>query len=153
MADLHACVTHPFPGSGIPHRMIRPCYLVVDREHAGSISTRKLLIESAKFNVITAYSAQEAIETLDTFPAVDGVVVDANMNDISTPDLIRAMKHRHPAMPVVIVGTPGGIAADGADYGVELFEPRQLLDLLRLLHPEKSDAIAQREQNLESRRE
>jgi hypothetical protein len=39
--------------------MIRPCFLVVDQEHSGSISTRKLVIETAKFNVLTAYSGAE----------------------------------------------------------------------------------------------
>jgi hypothetical protein len=34
--------------------MDRPCFLVVDREYPGSISTRKLVIETGKFNVITA---------------------------------------------------------------------------------------------------
>ena len=42
--------------------MIRPCFLVVDREFPGSVSTRKLVIETAKFNVLTAYSGREALE-------------------------------------------------------------------------------------------
>lgn len=129
--------------------MVRPCFLVVDPEHAGSISTRKLLIESAKFNVITAYSAQEALETADRFP-VDGVVADSNLRDISTPDLIRSIKQRDPAMTVIVVGAPGGPVCPEADYEVEPFEPRKLLELLQKLQPEKSAAITQREQKLES---
>ena len=62
--------------------MPRPCFLVVDREHAGSISTRKLVIETAKLNVITAFSGREALETLARFPKVDAVVLDANMPDM-----------------------------------------------------------------------
>lgn len=62
--------------------MTRPCFLVVDREHSGSISTRKLVIETAKFNVITAYSSDEAIDTLRRFPAVSGIVLDAGMKDM-----------------------------------------------------------------------
>ena len=41
---------------------VRPCFIVVDPEHSDSISTRKLVIESAKLNVITAYSAAEALD-------------------------------------------------------------------------------------------
>jgi DNA-binding NtrC family response regulator len=133
--------------------MIRPCFLVVDPEHAGSISTRKLLLESAKFNVITAYSAQEAIETVDTFPAVDGIVADFNLRDVATSEMIRAIKRRHPAMTVIVVGSPGGSSCDDADYEIEPFEPRKLLELLQKLHPERSAAITQREQTLESSRE
>ena len=59
--------------------VVRPCFLVIDREFPGSISTRKLVIETAKFNVLTAYSAQEAIETLKTFSAVQGVVLDSEV--------------------------------------------------------------------------
>jgi len=54
--------------------VVRPCFLVIDREFPGSISTRKLVLETAKFNVITSYSAQEAVETLKKFPALQGVV-------------------------------------------------------------------------------
>ena len=63
---------------------------MIDREFAGSISTRKLLIETAKFNVITAYSASEAIETIGRFPAVNGVVLDASLGDMECDDLIRS---------------------------------------------------------------
>jgi CheY-like chemotaxis protein len=59
--------------------VVRPCFLVVDREFPGSISTRKLVIETAKFNVLTAYSGEEAIETLKRFPAIDGIVLDAGV--------------------------------------------------------------------------
>ena len=62
--------------------MFRPSFLVIDREYAGSISTRKLVIETAKLHVITAYSAAEALETLECYPAVNGIVLDAGIRDI-----------------------------------------------------------------------
>jgi hypothetical protein len=52
----------------------RPCFLVIDREFPGSLSTRKLVLETAKFNVITVYSGREGLETLRRFPAIDGIV-------------------------------------------------------------------------------
>lgn len=42
--------------------MPSPYFLVIDREVGGSISTRKLVIETAKLNVITAYSAAESMK-------------------------------------------------------------------------------------------
>ncbi len=48
--------------------MVRPCFLVIDHEHAGTISTRKLVIESAKLNVLTAFSGEEALAMLKKFP-------------------------------------------------------------------------------------
>ena len=68
--------------------MVRPCFLVIDREHPGSISTRKLVIETAKFNVITAYSAAEALETLALFPNITAIVLDASIGDMSCSESI-----------------------------------------------------------------
>ena len=48
--------------------MIRPCFLVIDKQYPGSISARKLVIETAMLNVITAYSAEEAVATLPASP-------------------------------------------------------------------------------------
>ena len=67
--------------------MTRPCFLVVDREYASNISTRKLVIETAKLNVITAYSGAEAVETFKRFPNIDGIVIDEDVRDIPFKDL------------------------------------------------------------------
>jgi hypothetical protein len=40
---------------------------VIDHEFPDSISTRKLVLETAKYNVITAYSGREAVETFRLF--------------------------------------------------------------------------------------
>ena len=71
--------------------MTRPCFLVIDREFPGSISTRKLVIETAKFNVITAYSGLEAFDTVQRFPALSGAVVDGGIEDIPCADLVRVL--------------------------------------------------------------
>src|SRR5271168_4326728 len=105
-------------------RMYRPCFLVVDRETSSGISTRKLIIETAKFNVITAYSSKEAIETLKKYPALDGVVMDAGMEDMPTEDLIVALKQLQPKITIILVGSPRYIPCKDADYNVESFDPR-----------------------------
>ncbi len=132
--------------------MLRPCFLVIDREHAGSISTRKLVIETAKLNVITAYSGAEALETLGRFPAVDGVVLDAGMPDMRCADLIRSLKQMQPATPVVLIATPLLSFCEGADHVLESFDPARLLALLTRLTPqstqlrEHEEALAREEQ-------
>ena len=127
--------------------MVRPCYIVVDPEHASSISTRKLVIETAKLNVITAYSGAEAIETLKKFPAVDGVVCNTDVHDIPAHKLIAALRQCKPDVPVVMVG-PGIDEQPQPDHVVESFDPRRLLDVLQALMPHKADAIADREDKL-----
>ncbi len=115
--------------------MTRPCFLVIDREYAGSISTRKLVIETAKLNVITAYSAAEAIATLGRFPALDGVVLDAGVPDMPCAAIVSELKKIQPSIPVVVIGTPTTRQCDGAEHFLDSFEPVKLLGLLARIVP------------------
>jgi CheY-like chemotaxis protein len=129
--------------------MVRPCFLVVDRETSTGISTRKLIIETAKFNVVTAYSSTEAIEVLRKFPAIDGVVTDSGMTDMPCHDLIAALKQIKPEIPVVVVCTPRQTTCETADHTLESFDPKLLLALLQKLQPEAAASIEKRNEDLE----
>jgi CheY-like chemotaxis protein len=128
--------------------MIRPCFLVIDREFPGSISTRKLVIETAKFNVLTAYSGKEALETFKRFPAVHGVILDGGLDDVSCDDLAREIKTLQPKLPIIVIAAPGFQGCPDADYQLESFDPAKLLDILRNLKPEESAAIEKRNEDL-----
>jgi len=128
--------------------MIRPCFLVIDREFPGSISTRKLVIETAKFNVLTAYSGTEAREMFERFPAISGVVLDSGLEDVSCSDLVKEMKKKRSKMPIIVIGAPGGADCPDADYRLESFLPSKLLEILRGLMPEESELIEQRNEQL-----
>ena len=128
--------------------MVRPCFLVIDREHAGAISTRKLVIETAKFNVLTSYSSAEAIATLEKFPAVDGVVVDAGMDDMHCTDLVRGLREIRPGLPIIAISPPGAPNFEGVTNQLESFDPRRLLAILEKLMPEATSAIEKREEDL-----
>jgi DNA-binding NtrC family response regulator len=128
--------------------MVRPCFLVIDREYSGSISTRKLVIETAKFNVITAYSAQEAIDTFAVFPSIRGVVLDAGVRDMSCCDLVKKLKQADPKLPVVVIGAPGTHECPECDHLLESFEPGKLLTLLQSLVPDETAAIEKRNEHL-----
>jgi len=130
--------------------MIRPCYLVIDRETSSGISTRKLIIETAKFNVVTAYSSKESIETLEKFPALDGVVLDAGMEDMPTEELIARLRQLQPKITVILVCTPRSVPCKVADYLLESFDPRKLLALLEKLQPDATAAIEKRNEDLEN---
>jgi DNA-binding NtrC family response regulator len=131
--------------------MNRPCFLVVDREYSQSISTRKLVIETAKFNVITAYSAHEAIELLERFPAVDGIVVDSDTHEMPCAEFIRAVKKLAPTMPVIDVCTPLIGICPGADYHLETYDPAKLLSLLEGLRPTAAAAIEKQNEELKAK--
>ncbi len=128
--------------------MLRPCFVVVDREHSGTISTRKLVIETGKFNVITAYSGEEALETVRAYPAVNGIVLDAGIEDIPCAELVRRLKEIQPKLAVIVVGGPGQESCAGQDYFLHSFSPALLLDLLRSLMPSETAAISRRDEDL-----
>ncbi|HEY4356084.1 MAG TPA: response regulator [Acidobacteriaceae bacterium] len=128
--------------------MTRPCFLVIDPEHAGSISSRKLVLETAKFNVVTAYGSHEAIETLRRFPAMDGVVVNASMADMPCADLIRGLRSIRPEVHIIAISSPMARSCEGANRQLESFDPPRLLDLLRELCPTQTREILNREEEL-----
>jgi CheY-like chemotaxis protein len=126
--------------------MLRPCFLVVDREFSSGISTRKLVIETAKFNVLTAYSATEALETLAAYPAVNGAVVDEHVEGINCAELVSRLKQIKPNLPIIAVGADGHCGT--ADYLVDSFSPAKLLEVLQKLQPAETKAIEQINQAL-----
>jgi DNA-binding response OmpR family regulator len=128
--------------------MIRPCFLVIDREFPGSISTRKLVIETAKFNVLTAYSGKEALEVFNRFPAVSGVVLDGALDDVTCNDVAGEIKRAQPKLPIIVISSPGDGECPHADYHLESFEPAKLLEILRSLTPVASAEIEKRNEAL-----
>ncbi len=128
--------------------MVRPCFLVIDREFPGSISTRKLVIETAKFNVLTAYSGEEAIESLSTYKAMNGVVLDSEVYGMSCEHLVKKLKEIKPGIPVIAICGPGDTTCPNADYELESFDPRKLLELLRTLLPKENELIEKHEEDL-----
>jgi DNA-binding response OmpR family regulator len=130
--------------------MIRPCFLVIDREFPGSISTRKLVIETAKFNVLTAYSGQEALEVFTRFPAVSGVVLDGGLDDVSCDIVAEKIKLLQPIVPIIVITAPGFKGCPAADHHLESFDPAKLLEILRSLKPQASAEIEKRNEELSS---
>ncbi len=128
--------------------MRRPCFIVVDREYPGSLSTRKLVIETAKLNVLTAYSAREALDILQRFPAVNGAVIDLGVTDMTTEDLVRGLKKLQPKLPVVVISAPGFEGCPDADYHLESFQPAKLLEVLAQLQPQELAEIERRNDEL-----
>lgn len=131
--------------------IVRPCFLVIDREYSGSISTRKLVIETAKFNVLTAYSAAEGLKMLRRFPVVDGIVLNAEMHDMGCDKLIERLRQIRPTTPVVVVGRSPNSECNAADYKVETFEPGELLAVLQRLCPQQTQAVEKRNEELDER--
>ena len=119
---------------------------MIDQYYSNNISTRKLVIETAKFNVITAYSSLEAIETFEKYPALDGIVLDAGMKDMPCDELVVRFKQIRSDVPIIVVTGPSGSSCPQANYHLESFEPSRLLALLQTLRPDETARIKQQEQ-------
>jgi CheY-like chemotaxis protein len=115
--------------------MPRPCFLVIDNQYPASISARKLVIETAMLNVITAYSAREAIQTIKRFPAVDGVVLDTEVHGMSCAELIAALRAIRPDVPIITVSPNGDSRCDGEQQHVSSYDPAELLECLQSICP------------------
>ena len=128
----------------------RPCFLVIDSEHAHSISSRKLVLETAKYNVITAYSCEEAVETLQRFPGVDAVVFNSLLGlKPGYPELAAALA-AHEDVKVVVVGDATAASlAHRVDAQVEGFAPPLLLTALRQMFPASAQQILEHDASLE----
>ncbi len=112
---------------------MRPALLVAEREPDGALSTRKLVLETAKFNVMTAHSLSEAIEMLHlAAPALAALVVTSSLgpeNDCAT--LAKAFKEAKPNSPVIYLAPSGVERCRWADHNLSSYEPDQLLSLIR----------------------
>ncbi|SEC05052.1 response regulator [Terriglobus roseus] len=126
---------------------LRPCFLVVDREFAGSISSRKLVIETAKFNVITAYSIAEAEATIERFPGIHGIVVSAGNDDLVSR-FLKAVRAHHPDIKLVLTGHAVDDDAP-CDAHVEGYAPDKLLHALKKLFPDEAATAESIERKLE----
>lgn len=111
---------------------MRPIMMVAEVEPPEGLSARKLVLETGKFNVITAYSVEETFETLGVFPRVDAVVLHASLCKEMECDLVVAeIKRRHPDKVVITLSPTSSQNYKLADHQLSSHEPQLLLNLLR----------------------
>lgn len=108
----------------------RLAFLVVESEPGQGLSTRKLLLETAKHNVITAYTAKEGVQMFHRFPKVDVVCVDAEIADLHKADLISRVKSVHPNIKILALSPRIGAHFDWADDVIDSHDPAALLKCL-----------------------
>lgn len=109
----------------------RPCFLVMEPEYPGNISARKLVIETAKMNVISAYSGAEAIATLRRFPNVTGAVLNSDVKDLSCDEVARELRRIRADVPIVVISPHGHESCSVSDHRLSSHDPQELLAVLR----------------------
>jgi CheY-like chemotaxis protein len=112
--------------------MARPAILIAEPEPQQALSTRKLVVETGKFNVLTAHSTQEALDTFSLFPNISAVVLV--ISDAVDADFVAStIKSARGDIPVICLTPSNGHGCRKSDYTISSFEPQQLLDRLRTL--------------------
>jgi len=86
------------------------------------------------YKVIATYSAREALDSLDQDSTVGVVISDVRMPELDGFDFLRVVKHRFPAIKVILVTgheiTDDDVVPSGATI---LKKPLEFEQLLRLL--------------------
>lgn len=106
----------------------RLAFLIVESEPAQGLSTRKLLLESAKHNVLTAYSSEEGMRMFGRFVNVDAVVIDCQLK--GNERLAAWVREQNPGMRVLCLSPHEGEEASWADETVNSHDPAALLKML-----------------------
>jgi CheY-like chemotaxis protein len=106
-------------------------FLVIEVEQPEGISTRKLVLETARHNVLTAYSGREGLHLLERFPKVDAVVVHSRIEPMGCREVIDTVKDKHPELPIVVVAPDQNYYCPQVTNVISSHNPRDLLDTLQ----------------------
>src|SRR5690606_22013826 len=94
-------------------------------------------LQLAKYNVITAKSAEEALQTLAIEDDLRMIISDVNMGAMSGHDLLREVKTNYPHIPMMLITAYASISQsvdaikNGAvDYLVKPFAPNVLVETI-----------------------
>jgi DNA-binding response OmpR family regulator len=111
---------------------MRPTILVAEPEPLQALSVRKLVLETAKFNVLTAHSTSEALEEIEKFPAMSAAVLVAE-DSLACEQIIESIRTNIPDLPVVVLSPLDGLKIAGADHIISSHAPESLVLLMREL--------------------
>src|SRR5580704_17574668 len=110
--------------------MHRPAFLVPEPEQA--LSARKILLETFKFNVLTAHSLGETLELVHLFPNMDALIIHCHIPGFDAVDAIKSVRESTPSLPIIAL-TPAEGELEWADHVVQSHSPQDLLDLVQRL--------------------
>ena len=109
---------------------MRPIFLVIDPPDPEALSTRKLVLESAKFNVLTAFTSEEALEIADSVPLQATILHEGVEDGASTEQIAGELKKRRPEVPVFVL-TPHPHDIANADRVLSSHDPIELVRFLQ----------------------
>lgn len=103
---------------------------MIEVEQPEGISTRKLVLETARHNVITAYTGEGGAELLRRFPNIDVAVVHTELDTSSFQETVTKLKRIRKGLKVIGISPFDNREPGGADYMLKSHNPQDLLTLL-----------------------
>ena len=103
--------------------------LMMEEEQPEGLSARKLVVETVKHNVLTAYTLKDGIDLLHRFPNVDIVMVHARLLE-EDPNLLDEVKAVCPGKPIILATPFASETHPGVDFVVDSHRPQDLVNLL-----------------------
>ena len=107
---------------------MRPIILVTDPPDPEALSTRKLVLESAKYNVLTAFTGSEALEIATKVP-IDAAVIHEHLESDDVQEVVEELKSVRRNIPVIIVSPQPEKMALG-DHVLNSHDPVGLVTLI-----------------------
>ena len=123
--------------------LTRPAFIVAEPEPEQALSARKILLETFKYNVITAHSVPETLELSRLFPNVNALIVHCGIPGFDADQLLPSLKKHTSDLPIIAL-TPTQRDFKWADHVVHSHDPQELLDLVQRLFgdPRKNPALS-----------
>lgn len=102
--------------------------LMMEEEQPEGLSARKLVVETAKHNVLTAYNLSDGLALLHRFPNVDVIMVHSRLLE-QKGDLLDDVRQTCPGKPIILATPFANEHRPQADYIVDSHKPHDLLKL------------------------
>lgn len=103
--------------------------LMIEAEQPEGLSSRKLVVETAKHNVLTAYDAGDGLDLLRRFPNVDILLIHEEVFQ-KAPNIVTDAKELCGDVPIILASPFANLSHPEADYVVDSHRPQDLLMLL-----------------------
>jgi CheY-like chemotaxis protein len=111
-------------------RIVRLVVLMVEVEHPEGISSRKLILETARHNVLTAYSEDDAVNLLQRFPNVDLAIIHTELQGREFGSTVRRLKEMRPDLYIVAISPRASGKLEGVNAVLSSYNPQELLEFL-----------------------
>ena len=103
--------------------------LMIEEEQPEGLSSRKLVVETVKHNVLTAYNCKDGVNLLARFPNVDAVLVHSAQLH-KWPDILDEIRKICPKKPIILASPFAEETRPGVDFVVDSHKPQALLKVL-----------------------